>query len=682
MSDWLPGTLDYDYSCSYFCPGLTRDEVINNCIQILGECADQNLAKISQKQLDVEYFEGNKIDIWGEESKNIFAFIHGGYFYEGNKEYASTHVQTLVDLGIQVVNIGYTLAPAVTITEQIRLVRKAVEFIRKRNPDANIVLSGHSAGALLAEKAVEDTGIASMVNKLILISGIYQLQELISTYIGKEIHLTLEEAKKASTDYDLLKASFKGPIHVLVGKDESPKFLENSSNLAMVVPNAKEMEPKAEDIKKSVTIAKEEASLAPDNEWTSVAATLKKTEKPTLQQNVSKAFLPKRSQTFTDTWKRKGMEKELNKPPQTGPYSFTPFSKNVSSNSTFNPHTLPDTIYGVRAASAIPRAQMNRGPSNAIGSRPGSALDNPYGAINRPDSRTGSEYGIPKVASRYQSYTTLPRPEQIEADNLNIYATTGRYGLYGGTGMYGRQPQQESLYGLTAANMMKTMSRPHSAMSSHAMPSIPISYGTYMNPAFSMNNIHLGQPASTTIQSKLGPARVSNDSINYNMKEDLINAGALSICASMQVVTGICFVVIGIVRFLMSAKWAFGMEVLFGFLVILSAGLGLIGLRNKRYACTTANFILSIIISLVVFVPLAIGLLPILPFQVRTETFVFLVGNDEPYQLDLGLTVIALLQFVLSLLTSILGCKAWGGAIHHVEQLRLRDVIREVYPKA
>uniref|UniRef100_A0A0N4ZK75 MARVEL domain-containing protein n=1 Tax=Parastrongyloides trichosuri TaxID=131310 RepID=A0A0N4ZK75_PARTI len=430
-------------------------------------------------------------------------------------------------------------------------------------------------------------------------------------------------------------------------------------------------------------------------EWTSVADTLKRNETPQIQENnnVSKDFLPKRTQSYTDTWKKKAEEQEKNQKNQGGSiYGYTPFTKPISSNATFNPNSLPDTIYGVRPGSAIPRAQVTnngRVPVTMINSRPGSALDNIYGSnMPRPDSRAGSEYGMPRIGSRYQSYTTLPRPEQLDGEHLNNNYNNNSYNIYGtaqqiyGTGPRGRQLNgMDNIYGLHASNMMKnaTMSRPTSAMSTMMIPN-GYSKAAYLNPGFSVSNIYMGQPATTTIPSKSGPLMVSSESMSYKSKGKLINNSGLSVCSSMQVVSGLCFLGIGIARIVLNAKWAFGIEVMFGFLVILSGLLGVIGLRNKNYSCSVASFILSNANTYFVIIPFLIGLIPLLPFHIRSDTFVVLIGNDEPIEVDIALTVLCIVQFFLSLTTSIFGCRSWGSTMHHVEHLRLRDVIREVYP--
>ncbi|CEF69039.1 Hypothetical protein SRAE_2000369100 [Strongyloides ratti] len=433
---------------------------------------------------------------------------------------------------------------------------------------------------------------------------------------------------------------------------------------------------------------KQEENPSKHGEWTSVADTLKKNETPQLQENtnVSKDFLPKRTQSYTGTWKKKVEEEQKAQKQLGGIYGYTPFTRPTNSNATFNPNTLSDTMYGGRPGSAIPRPQIgNKISVNGVTSRPSSALDNIYSCgIQRPESRTGSEYGMPIIGSRYQSYTTLPRPEQLDNEQLNNY---GPYSIYGasqqvyGTTPRGRQIPVDNIYGVGGRNIMKgaPISRPPSALS-NMMVQNNFGKPAYLNPAFSVSNIYMGQPAATTIPSKTGPMMLSSENVGYKKKGTLVNNSGLSVCSSMQVVSGLCFIGIGIVRIILNAKWAFGIEVAFGFLSILTGLLGVIGLRNKNYSCSVASFIISNANTYFVIIPFLIGLIPLLPFHIRSDTFVVLIGNDEPIEVDIALTVLCVIQFFLSLIMAIFGCRAWGLTMDHVEHLRLRDVMREVYP--
>uniref|UniRef100_A0A0K0E2A6 MARVEL domain-containing protein n=1 Tax=Strongyloides stercoralis TaxID=6248 RepID=A0A0K0E2A6_STRER len=409
---------------------------------------------------------------------------------------------------------------------------------------------------------------------------------------------------------------------------------------------------------------KQEENSSKHEEWTSVADTLKKKDTPQLQENTN----------------QEKSQKQLG-----GIYGYTPFVRPPTTNATFNPNTLPDTIYGVRPGSAIPRPQIgNKISTNGVISRPSSALDNIYsGSMQRPESRTGSEYGMPIIGSRYQSYTTLPRPEQLDNEQINNY---GPYSIYGtsqqayGAASRGRQIPVEGVYGYGGRNIMKgaPISRPASALSNIMIPN---GFGkpAYLNPAFSVSNMYMGQPAATTIPSKTGPIMLSTENVGYKKKGTLINNSGLSVCSSMQVISGLCFIGIGIARIILNAKWAFGIEVAFGFLSILTGLLGVIGLRNKNYSCSVASFIISNANIYFVIIPFLIGLIPLLPFHIRSDTFVVLIGNDEPIEVDIALTVLCIIQFFLSLTMTIFGCRSWGITMDHVEHLRLRDVMREVY---
>ncbi|MCP9264708.1 Alpha-actinin, sarcomeric [Dirofilaria immitis] len=152
------------------------------------------------------------------------------------------------------------------------------------------------------------------------------------------------------------------------------------------------------------------------------------------------------------------------------PFLYTPFKSgslskktaiNVLRDATLNTHLNQDLsqIYGTQQQSGHPRAMTGiqgtmkshntdstsaiprpepkgiwRGPHSGIippppgPYRPASAMNMP--ALSRPTSRANSDLGIGTIAfcdnignvpSRYQSYCTLPRPEQIDFDQYTNY---------------------------------------------------------------------------------------------------------------------------------------------------------------------------------------------------------------------------------------------------------------------
>jgi arylformamidase len=73
-------------------------------------------------------------------------------------------------------------------------VRAALRWIVGRFPNASITLSGSSAGAHLAACAADP----DQIDRLVLLSGIYDLRPLVETYVNDLVGLDLTEAAHLS----------------------------------------------------------------------------------------------------------------------------------------------------------------------------------------------------------------------------------------------------------------------------------------------------------------------------------------------------------------------------------------------------------------------------------------------------------------------------------------------------
>ncbi|WP_194903575.1 alpha/beta hydrolase [Catenulispora rubra] len=134
-------------------------------------------------------------------------FVHGGYWQDLSKDDSSFPAAGFHRLGTSYISVNYGLAPAFSLEAIIDQVVRAVRWIGI-NADGlgidrhRIVLSGSSAGAHLAAAAVlrdvadsrdaggaADRGADVPVAGLILLSGIYDLQPLVGTYINDAVGL-------------------------------------------------------------------------------------------------------------------------------------------------------------------------------------------------------------------------------------------------------------------------------------------------------------------------------------------------------------------------------------------------------------------------------------------------------------------------------------------------------------
>ncbi|OZC07261.1 hypothetical protein X798_05740 [Onchocerca flexuosa] len=164
---------------------------------------------------------------------------------------------------------------------------------------------------------------------------------------------------------------------------------------------------------------------------------------------VSQQFLSQKKYGINETWSKQMQEsrEDLKQPFPYTPFKSGSLSKktaiNVLRDVTLNanlPNQNSSQVFGAQqqpGTSAIPRPEPKgtwRRPETGIippppgPYRPASAMNMPI--LSRPASRANSDLGIGTIAfcdnignlsSRYQSYCTLPRPEQIDFDQHSNY---------------------------------------------------------------------------------------------------------------------------------------------------------------------------------------------------------------------------------------------------------------------
>ena len=135
----------------------------------------------------------------------LLVFMHGGYWQELSKNESLFPAPDCVGNGIAFGSINYTLAPRAGVEKIVDQCRRAVAWLHRQADalgfdGARIFVSGSSAGAHLAAMmllrgwqttvGLSDHAIAGAV----LLSGIYDLEPLVGTYISKPLNLTAADA--------------------------------------------------------------------------------------------------------------------------------------------------------------------------------------------------------------------------------------------------------------------------------------------------------------------------------------------------------------------------------------------------------------------------------------------------------------------------------------------------------
>lgn len=143
---------------------------------------DQPYGEDPAQQLDI-YLP----DCWVRGPLPVVVFVHGGYFTNGDRLIAGHMAKVINELSAIFVTVGYRLAPAASLQQQIDDVARATAWVNRHIHDYGgdnqcIVLAGHSSGGhltamiALQRERLELHGIPfGALRACMPISGVYDL---------------------------------------------------------------------------------------------------------------------------------------------------------------------------------------------------------------------------------------------------------------------------------------------------------------------------------------------------------------------------------------------------------------------------------------------------------------------------------------------------------------------------
>lgn len=249
--------LDFEreYSPSRWSPRFsTPEQVLQNHVKLVTEASLDAVIKIPH-ELDIEYgpTSGQKLDIFGTDLPNdarIFVYVHGGYWQELSREISRYPVKPFYRGGIKTIIIGYDLCPTVTLGEIIKEIQNAAKYVFEYAEKMNsrgLYFAGHSAGAHLVSKILDNaellqnTSGSNRLHGVFLISGVYDLRDLIKTTVNAPLKLNETTAAAFSpilSNYQHIRDSDvfdKIRVHIIVGKHDSPTFQKQSRDFWKVL---------------------------------------------------------------------------------------------------------------------------------------------------------------------------------------------------------------------------------------------------------------------------------------------------------------------------------------------------------------------------------------------------------------------------------------------------------------
>jgi arylformamidase len=215
----------------------SRDAAYNNgaavadSAQIIDRWITESATFRSQrsKHTDLPYGPGerNKWDLFpgNDPRAPCLVWIHGGYWQARNRESFSCVAEGILARGWSAALPGYTLAPTASLTEIVREVRSALDWLAAMGSAHGIagpvIVSGWSAGGHLTALTLDHPGVTAGL----AISGIFELGPIRDTYINERLNLTHHEIATLSP---LRLPSVNKPLAIAFGTSELAALVHDS----------------------------------------------------------------------------------------------------------------------------------------------------------------------------------------------------------------------------------------------------------------------------------------------------------------------------------------------------------------------------------------------------------------------------------------------------------------------
>ncbi len=199
-------------------------------------------------ELDVSYgpSEAEKLDLFPSPIPGgpIVVYIHGGAWTRSSKNHVSYPAASFVGAGAAYVAVGFGLVPSVTLDEQVRQNRAAIEWVYHHaanyGADPNrLYAAGHSSGAhvtgmMITTDWARDWGLPPDVIKgALACSGMYDLEPVRLSSRNDYLKLDIEAARRNSPILKIQEISAVGcPVIIGYGEGDQIEFRRQSMAFA------------------------------------------------------------------------------------------------------------------------------------------------------------------------------------------------------------------------------------------------------------------------------------------------------------------------------------------------------------------------------------------------------------------------------------------------------------------
>uniref|UniRef100_G3Q5R2 Arylformamidase n=1 Tax=Gasterosteus aculeatus aculeatus TaxID=481459 RepID=G3Q5R2_GASAC len=234
--------LERQYSPSRWSHRMSADDVIEDHVKAMKE-GTERARGLAQTLLNVPYGEGDgeKLDAYIPSTNSLdvplVIYIHGGYwqFLRSSFVQGSWLFHSLIKVWWWLLLV-MTPLPKVDMDLMVSQVRRSVvSIVQQYSHISGLYLCGHSAGAHLAAMVLSTDwsqySIAPQIKGAFLVSGVYDLLPILSTYVNEPLKMTEEVALRNSPSKllpQLKLSSSSCHIVVAVAENDSPEFRKQS----------------------------------------------------------------------------------------------------------------------------------------------------------------------------------------------------------------------------------------------------------------------------------------------------------------------------------------------------------------------------------------------------------------------------------------------------------------------
>jgi arylformamidase len=174
----------------------------------------------------------NRIDYFSAGPRTpVLIFIHGGFWQMRSKDDFAFLAGSFLASGISVAMVGYPLGPEANMDEIVADAQVAIRYLATQLPGLGgdperVVVSGWSSGGHLATMVLDEPSLRGGVS----ISGIYELEPLVKSYVNDKLHMDLAMARRNSPVLLLPKASKQ--LELFAGSGELSEMRRQTADYA------------------------------------------------------------------------------------------------------------------------------------------------------------------------------------------------------------------------------------------------------------------------------------------------------------------------------------------------------------------------------------------------------------------------------------------------------------------